>query len=323
MNPHKLLTEILIKTLEGAASDQSPHEFYDTMTDTDGSRHIVSDDDLLLRWETGDLSTEEIQSIAEHLSHCPFCVKQIGEMIRAGTLDLPESEPHYAKTVAKVDTSPKTGRRFFRPVVIASLLGFLLLTGLIGIKLSSWTMEQTSTAINHQINVPDDSTPETVTAQTQTQSANINMMGHPINKPLNLSPRLPGPPPHPHSTVPPEENVTDSRQFVYIYEERLGGELQPIDPKKWSAFGSINGFLEKIVVFEEPKPGGAKTLHWTTNENEAQWVLILQKSPIGFSLKRKGRYSSEGTGIEQILLKGFSVFSAEPRPDHLGNIEEF
>lgn len=326
------LHEILHQTLKSALH-QSVH------SDLYSPRHIALDDELLLRWESDELSEQELLEVTTHLEHCPECFTQIGEMLRTGVLELPERLAPSKKAVEQRGKPWKTWLRAGVAVLLVALVSFGVWRLSVGTK-----DEIASMMIEYSISDPDDTPMDGQPLQslnTQQQnlviqdggvvsyppSNSISIMIQNKKDPASTTGTIPLPPPLSDGDFKPRENAikvqTNETKTIFLYEQRLGGELQPIDPKKWSAFGSINGFLKSIVVFEKPGPSAKNTFRWTMDENEAQWVLILQKSPIGFTLKRKGRYSTEDTGIDQILLKGFNVFSDEPRPALLGNVEEF
>lgn len=316
------LPDILDEILKSAFR-QSILDVFRSMSETDSSWHVAGDDDFLLRWESDELSELELSKIASHLEQCPDCFMQIGEMLRVGVLELPD-RPNLLNPVAehrlgtgtleleKPVTEQQRGRWNLPRIAIAAVILLLILVvlGIGRLLLVGMRGEIASSMNGPSISVPDDSLP---------------VLGYPPeNRNLNRNVQQQG-------VVVKDgfEAWSNEIQTVFLYEERLGGELQPIDPKRWSNFGSINGFLERIVVFEQPDSSAlaessvSTTFRWTVDEEEAQWTLIFYKSPIGFMLKRRGMYSTEGTGIEQVILKGFTIFSVEPRPEHMGEVEEY
>ncbi len=52
--------------------------------------HPMDDEDLLLRWSTGEINVEEHSATIDHLADCPNCSKKLAAMIRAGALILPD-----------------------------------------------------------------------------------------------------------------------------------------------------------------------------------------------------------------------------------------
>jgi tetratricopeptide (TPR) repeat protein len=54
--------------------------------------HPVDDEDLLLRWSLGDLTSREQAGILKHLAACRQCRTELAAMVRAGAIQLPEVE---------------------------------------------------------------------------------------------------------------------------------------------------------------------------------------------------------------------------------------
>jgi len=75
--------------------------------------HVAEDEETLLRWVEGDLSSREHERIIDHMADCGPCRREIAAMIEAGALVLPEVEADAAEPdAAEPDaaTAPFTPR---------------------------------------------------------------------------------------------------------------------------------------------------------------------------------------------------------------------
>lgn len=54
--------------------------------------HLIDDEDLLLQWSLGELTSQQHSAIVKHLAACGRCRAELAAMVRAGAIQLPEVE---------------------------------------------------------------------------------------------------------------------------------------------------------------------------------------------------------------------------------------
>ena len=96
---HEILHELFTAALESPSSALRPPPSALT------SPHPADDDDLLLDWSQGQLSSDQHRELIEHVAHCPSCRREIAAMVRVGALVLPAvADRHVAASFQDADS---------------------------------------------------------------------------------------------------------------------------------------------------------------------------------------------------------------------------
>ena len=90
-------SELWLQLLQDAMSDQPAA----------AGPHFVDDDQMLDRWQAGELSVAEHDEIVSHLAECGNCRDSVAVMVRQGMLVLPAVAADEVDTQEPIPASPQ------------------------------------------------------------------------------------------------------------------------------------------------------------------------------------------------------------------------